>query len=230
MNELKIIGAGLGRTGTMSLKMALEQLGFGKCYHMVELINAPERLRHWKELHRSGTTDTAALLQGYQSIVDYPGAFFYKELLAACPDARVILTVRDPQSWHKSALATIYGTKPQGFAAKLKALLKLVTNRGFRRAFPVFQFADKVIWEGQFGGRFEDRDHAIAVYEAHICEVKAHVPSSQLLVYDVAQGWEPLCDFLGVAIPDTPFPSSNSKEEFTRRVTQLMTEGVMDLP
>ncbi|KJS04647.1 MAG: hypothetical protein VR73_14130 [Gammaproteobacteria bacterium BRH_c0] len=229
MNELKIIGAGLGRTGTLSLKTALEILGYGRCYHMLELINDPQRLRYWKQLERTGSTDMAALFQGYGSIVDYPGAFFYRELLAANPDARVILTVRDPQSWYKSALATIYGTKPQGLGAKLTSLLKLMTNCGFRRAFPVFQFADKTVWQGQFGGRFEDRDHAIAVYEAHNREVKTHVPASQLLVYDVREGWEPLCRFLNVPVPDAPFPSSNNKEEFSRRVNQLMTDGVMDL-
>ncbi|HLS98623.1 MAG: sulfotransferase family protein [Porticoccaceae bacterium] len=230
MNELQVIGAGLGRTGTLSLKMALEQLGFGPCDHMVELINRPERLRHWKALHHTGTTDFAALFAGYRSIVDYPGALFYRTLLAANPGAKVILTVRDLDSWYRSALATIHGTKPQGFGAKLNAAFTLLSNRGFRRAFPVFRFADEAIWQGQFGGRFTDRDHAIAVHQAHIREVKATVPAAQLLVYDVTAGWQPLCDFLGVAVPDQPFPSSNSRREFGERVSQLMTEGRMSLP
>lgn len=191
---LKVIGAGLGRTGTMSLKLALEQLGFGPCYHMVEVFKNPQAPRWWVEA-AEGRPDWERIFEGYAATVDWPNATFYAELADHYPDAKVILTERDPEAWFRSTQQTIFaeGSSP-----------------------PVADFGEmneKVI-RRLFGGRMHDHDHVIDVYQRHNAEVRRRIPAERLLVYQVAQGWEPLCAFLGVDIPETPMPKVNSTEEF----------------
>lgn len=191
---LKVIGAGLGRTGTMSLKLALEQLGFGPCYHMVEVFKNPQAPRWWVEA-AEGRPDWERIFEGYAATVDWPNATFYAELADHYPDAKVILTERDPEAWFRSTQQTIFaeGSSP-----------------------PVADFGEmneKVI-RRLFDGRMHDHDHVIDVYQRHNAEVRRRIPAERLLVYQVAQGWEPLCAFLGVDIPETPMPKVNSTEEF----------------
>jgi Sulfotransferase domain len=230
MNELQVIGAGLCRTGTLSLKLALESLGFGPCYHMSELLNDPSRVKYWRELHRTGSTDFAALFAGFRSSVDYPGARFYKELLARNPDARVILTLRDPESWYKSTLATVYANVPVTLGAKLKSAWQLLRNRHLRKAFPVLKFTQDALWNDQFGGRLGDRAHALNVFEAHTQEVRRVVPAAHLLVFDVREGWDPLCRFLDVPVPKTAFPRSNERDYFLSNVERLLDSGQVEIP
>ena len=230
MNQLKVIGAGLGRTGTLSLKLALEALGFGPCYHMSELLNEPARLKYWQELRIRGTTDNAALFQGYRSVVDYPAAGLYRELLKLNPDAKVILTLRAPESWYKSTFETLYSSIPWSVSAKLKSLWQLITNRHVRNVFPVLRFAQDTIWLRQFGGRFADKAYALSVFEAHTRDVKAHVPAAQLLVYEISEGWEPLCRFLGVPVPAMPFPRSNGRDFYAHNIEQMLSIGRVDVP
>ncbi len=230
MNELKVIGAGLGRTGTLSLKLALEALGYGRCYHMSELLNDPSRLKYWRELRRAGTTDCAALFQGYRSTVDYPGARFYRELLALNPDAKVILTLRSPESWYQSTLQTIHSNIPVTFGAKLESLWDVIRNRHLRAILPVLKFTMDSVWSDKFGGRFTDKAHALAVFDAHTREVKATVPAAQLLVYDVSEGWEPLCLFLGVPVPAVAFPRSNERDYYHSNVERLLATGSVEIP
>lgn len=210
---LDIIGAGLGRTGTLSLKMALEQLGFDPCYHMVELIEEPGRLPLWLQAARTGNTDWDAVLRGYRATVDYPGALFYQPLMERYPQAKVILTVRDPERWHESAMATIY---PGGRSEAFKSLPDEWQER--------MAFINELIWEGQFGGRFSDREHAVAEFVRHRAEVEAAVPAERLLVFEVSQGWEPLCEFLGVPVPDEPFPRSNDRASFQARMRERLEQ------
>lgn len=191
---LKVIGAGLGRTGTMSLKLALEQLGFGPCYHMVEVFKNPQAPRWWVEA-AEGRPDWERIFEGYAATVDWPNATFYAELADHYPDAKVILTERDPEAWFRSTQQTIFaeGSSP-----------------------PVADFGEmneKVI-RRLFDGRMHDHDHVIDVYQRHNAEVRRRIPAERLLVYQVAEGWEPLCAFLGVDIPETPMPKVNSTEEF----------------
>lgn len=197
---MKVIGAGFGRTGTMSMQAALEQLGLGPCYHMKEVLKRPSHAAHWRAARRGEPVDWRSFLAGWSSAVDWPACTFYRELLAAFPDARVVLTVREPARWHQSCLDTIYnaGRFP---VRHLAALIPKVNE--------VFRMADEIIWDGTFQGRFTDRAHALAVYEAHIDAVKRHVPPERLLVFDVREGWGPLCRFLGVPEPDAPFPHLN---------------------
>jgi hypothetical protein len=200
---LAVIGAGFGRTGTASLQRALEILGFGPCYHMFEIRRQPRRAPAWRHAVRDGTADWDAIFAGYRSAVDWPACRFYKELAAAYPEARVILTTRDAESWHGSCMSTIYAV-----AQAMPWLLKLVPVARHVRAM-LFE----AIWDGTFDGRFADAAHARAVFEAHNDEVRRTIPPERLLVFEVHEGWQPLCQFLGVDEPDEPFPQLNEGPE-----------------
>jgi hypothetical protein len=207
---LTVIGAGLGRTGTLSLKAALEQLGFARCYHMTEVLAHPEHIPAWDAAARGEPVDWEALFRGYQATVDWPGCNFYAEFLRLYPDAKVILTVRDPDRWYDSARQTIYYVR-HAFPGWMTPLLPRMGR---------FQpMLDRLIWVGMFHGRFEDRSYAIEVFNRHNEEVKRVVPNDRLLVYEVNEGWGPLCKFLGVPVPeDKPFPRLNDAAEFRARI------------
>jgi hypothetical protein len=224
---IRVIGAGLGRTGTLSLKAALEQLGFGTCHHMIELFQHPEQITYWDAASRGEQVAWDGLFNsapGYQAVVDYPGCRYYRQLMDHYPDAKVILTVRNPDTWYDSARATIYqagrprsGDGPQSGPPPFPGDPQL-----FMR---IFQMIERDIWQGDFGGRFEDRDHTIEVYKRHNAAVQEQVPADRLLVYEVKQGWEPLCRFLGVPVPEgTPFPRLNDRETFQARMRDWASE------
>ncbi|WP_433178197.1 sulfotransferase family protein [Actinoallomurus sp. CA-150999] len=203
---LEVIGAGFGRTGTLSLKLALERLGFGPCHHMIELIDNPEQLDRWSRAVEDGDADWDEVYRGYRATVDWPGVAFWRRLVAYYPAARVILTVRSPKSWYESAYESIYQATSQWPADPL----------GVRRR----RFVQRVVWDGDFGGRFEDAAYAKAVFIEHNDAVRREVPGERLLEFRVRQGWEPLCGFLGVPVPDEPFPRTNDRQEFAERVAQ----------
>jgi hypothetical protein len=206
MGWMDVIGAGFGRTGTLSLKVALEQLGLGPCMHMLPLLDDPERAALF---HRAVEGDLASLdkaLADHRSTVDWPGAYFWRELVDRHPDAKVVLTVRDPQRWYDSARGTIFqaaSNPPPGPDESLTTGLEM---------------AHAVVWDGTFGGRFADRQHAVRVFTEHNDAVRRAVPASRLLEFEVSQGWEPLCDFLGVPVPDGPFPRTNDSASFRARL------------
>jgi hypothetical protein len=199
---LEIIGPGFGRTGTNSLQFALQQLGFGPCHHMHEIGEHPELLDAWDNFSRGGSADWDSMFAGYRSQVDWPGAAVWRELIRYYPDAKVVLTVRDPDAWYDSMEKTI--------------IPFMATHRDnpdpHGRA--IADMTQRQINQRVFGGRITDRAHAIATFRANVAAVTATVPPERLLVFDVKQGWEPLCGFLGVAVPDTPFPRVNSTVEF----------------
>ncbi|MFC3069270.1 sulfotransferase family protein [Phenylobacterium soli] len=200
---LKVIGAGYGRTGTMSLKLALEQLGFGPCHHMVEVFAHPDSIPLWSAA-ADGRPDWPAIFEGYASAVDWPTATFYEELAAAYPEAKVILTERDPESWFRSTQATIFAREMPPESDD-----------------PWTQMVSKVVAR-LFDWRMHDHDKLVSVYQAHNARVREVIPPERLLVYEVAQGWEPLCAFLEVEVPDTPMPKVNSTEEFQGRIDHEM--------
>jgi hypothetical protein len=207
---LEVIGAGLGRTGTLSLKVALEELGFSGCYHMIEVFGHPGHAQVWEAAARGEPVDWEALFRGYRATVDWPGCDFYQEFLRLHPGAKVILTVRDPERWYDSARRTIYYARI-AFPGWITPFVPRM--RHLRRMF------DRLIWDGKFDGRFEDRAHTIGVFNRHNEEVKQAVPADRLLVYEVKEGWGPLCSFLGVPIPKgKPFPHLNDAEEFRSRI------------
>jgi len=201
---MKVIGAGIGRTGTMSTKVALEILGFGPCYHMVEAFGHPEHIPLWLGAAAGQPVDWHDLFADYQSTMDEPGSLFYAQLMEAYPDAPVILNVRDPESWYQSAKNTLHTLT----APKSELALVLAQEPGIR-------MGNTLVWEGLFEGAFLDKQRAITIFQRHNQEVKDRVPSDRLLVYDVKEGWEPLCRFLGVEAPvDTPFPRLNTSEDW----------------
>lgn len=202
---LKIVGTGFGRTGTNSLKLALELLGFGPCHHMFEVRDNPDQLPFWQKAARGETVDWDAVFADYAACVDWPAARFWRELCANFPNAKVLHSVRDEQSWIRSVHDTIYPAilewsklEPGPRRDRLKMGYEIVVNQ-------------------TFGGRLDDREHALAVYRAHSDEVRQTIPAHRLLVYDVKSGWEPLCEFLDLPVPDTPFPRVNSSTEFHQR-------------
>jgi hypothetical protein len=207
---IKVIGAGLGRTGTLSLKQALEELGFARCYHMTEVLARLEDARAWDRAARGEPIDWDALFQGYQATVDWPGCTFYAELMHRYPEAKVVLTVRDPDRWYESARQTIYYVR-HAFPGWMPLF--------FRRMKDFHSMLDRLVWDGMFQGRFEDRAYAIEVFNRYNEQVRLDVPSDRLLVYEVREGWEPLCAFLGVPVPEgKPFPHVNDTTEFRSRI------------
>lgn len=204
---LSVIGAGFGRTGTLSLKLALERLGLGPCYHMKEVFAHPDHVPAWEQAADGGTVDWDALFEGYRSAVDFPASSFYGELAAHYPAAKVILTVRDPDRWFASVDATILRPLRQTLPAHLADWGRM---------------ARKTILERVFAGDASDRAHLVACYERHNAEVKRTIPAERLLVYEASQGWEPLCAFLAVPVPDEPFPLVNTTAEFQERIAPML--------
>jgi sulfotransferase family protein len=220
--SIKIIGAGLPRTGTTTLKRSLEILGYGKCYHMKELLVNPDMLPTWLELENTGNTDWDKLYDGYEATVDFPGYPWYKEHMKRYPDAKVILTVRSFESWHKSAYNTIWKAGPQTIPEKLVMMIKLLLNPQLRKVIKCIKFVKRNVWEKHFEGRFEDKAFAEKIFNQHIENVKANVPADKLLIYEVKDGWKPLCEFLGVPEPPEPLPHLNKKENFKTMLVELM--------
>ena len=202
---LDVVGAGFGRTGTLSLKSALEALGFDRCYHMMEMRENSDHRAVWAAAHRGEPVDWDVLFEGYRAAVDWPACNLWRELAEYYPNAKVLLSVRDSQRWYDSVRNTIY---PSSMNA-LKSEDEADRRRG--------EWLQEIIWGGVFDGRLEDRDHAIGIYEAHIETVKASIPADRLLVFEASGGWGPLCEFLGVEVPETPFPHVNTTDDFRER-------------
>jgi hypothetical protein len=203
--SIQVIGAGFGRTGTASLKVALEQLGYAKCYHMFEVMGHPEHVDLWWAAHRGEPVDWDALYEGYQATVDWPSCNLWEEHAAYYPDARVILSTRDPDGWYDSVINTIYPTS--------RAFRDAEDEMGRRFG----AWIDDIVWKGVFDDRFEDKAYAIDVFLAHEAKVKATLPPERLLVFDAREGWAPLCAFLGKDAPAEPYPRTNTREEFFAR-------------
>ncbi|CAN5256612.1 hypothetical protein BH11PSE2_BH11PSE2_18950 [soil metagenome] len=194
---LKVIGSGLGRTGTFTSKLALEQLGFGKCHHMVEVFINPPSAALWVAAAQ-GKPDWDSIFDGFQSMVDHPGCRYWRELADYYPDAKVLHTVRDPDTWFDSTQATIFAPNSPAMADS-----------------PMKPFFDTV--HGWYGGDIHDRAFMPDFFRRHTEAVIAGVPKDRLLVYNVAEGWDPLCAFLGVPVPDMPLPRENTREQFAAR-------------
>jgi len=205
---MQVIGVGVGRTGTYSLKLAINQLGLGPCHHMEEVLhNQAEQVPLWASAV-NGQPDWAAIYDGYESAVDWPTAGFFRELLAAYPSAKFILTVRSPESWVESFSHTIYKLLTGGVDApeEMRAWLDMAAGVISKTGFP--------------GGL--DGSALGNAFNAHNDAVKASIPADRLLIYQVKDGWEPLCRFLGEPVPAGPFPRTNDRSEFWDRVSGKM--------
>jgi hypothetical protein len=199
--KLKIIGSGFGRTGTMSTKLALEELGFGPCHHMVEVMSNPSQPPYWDAIAAGEKVDWTEVFAGYASQVDFPGAAVWHQLSMAFPDAKVIHTERPEDEWWASYSKTIG-----------KFFAHAPTMPLPPHIAAIFRTMDKILIQDLLGGL--DREASIAAYRANNAKVRATIPVDRLLVFTPTDGWEPLCRFLGVSAPDTPFPRTNARDEF----------------
>ena len=211
---LKVVGAGFGRTGTLSLKSALERLGFGPCYHMMEVFSRPEHIAMWHRLAFEHAMDWDKIFRGFQATVDWPAARWWREIAAHYPDAKVLLSVRDPEAWYKSMSDTIYQPMKSPAPDGAPELARLQS-----------EMIRKSVLAETFDNRFEDKDHAIEVFKRHNQAVRDAIDPARLLVFDVREGWAPLCRFLGVPIPDEPFPRLNDTAT-TQAMIRMMTESM----
>lgn len=199
---LSVIGAGFGRTGTLSLKGALEQLGFGPCHHMAEIFANPAQLPLWQRAAAGEPVDWDELLVGYRSTVDWPSAYFWRELAEAYPEAKVVLSTRDADAWYESFSNTILN---------LVGAMDKVADPHLRATI---EMGGSLVGLKVFDGRADDPEHAKAVFRAHEARVREAIPAERLLVFDVREGWAPLCAFLKVPVPAGPFPRLNDTEQF----------------
>ena len=217
---LKIIGAGFGRTGTLSVCHALNQVGF-PCYHMYEVIENKQNIGHldfWRRVAHSepgAQHDWEQVFARYTATVDNPGCCVWRELMMAYPEAKVLLTLhpRGPDTWYESTIETIYAPNRMWQFALLRKVLPFAHKFG--------DMVNTLIWQRSHRGTMEDRTQAIALYQQHIADVKAAVPPERLLVFSVDQGWRPLCDFLSVPVPDTPFPNVNDRATMQKHLQKM---------
>lgn len=195
---LDIIGAGFGRTGTSSLRTALDMLGAGPCHHMSEVYQNPEQVSLWCDV-LEGRADYHRIFRDYRAAVDFPVAAVWQELLAVWPDARIILSERDPEAWFDSISNTI---------------LPLIQNRedGPEESRAWLGMCDRLILQRVFGGR-TDRAGMIAAYEANSAAARALSDTGRVLVHRSSDGWAPLCRFLGKPVPEVPYPRKNAREQ-----------------
>jgi hypothetical protein len=213
---MKVIGAGLPRTGTLTQKVALEMLGLGPCYHWVDVLADLDRVAQW-EMALDGWAPWETIFAGFDSTVDWPGGRFYRELMEHYPEAKVLLSVREEQAWEHSFRETIWN---MGHGESLIHLLSSARAQVDRQWFDYLHFVDRMFWgpHGMFAAGHAEPAQLIAEMRRHNEEVIATVPAERLLVWQVGEGWEPLCDFLEVPVPAQPLPHVNDRETFVGRV------------
>jgi hypothetical protein len=207
--ELEVVGAGFGRTGTQSLKLALEELGVGPCYHMMEVFGNTEHIPLWAAATRGETPDWDALFANYRSTVDWPGCAFWRDLAEKNPNARILLSYRNSDDWYDSFHNTIYQamTRDPPPEPAWVAVHHEMTRQ--------------LVLEQALGGRPDDRAHAIRCYEDHNEAVRSEVASDRLILHEVGAGWEPLCIGLNLPVPDKPYPKTNNTKEFRERMALM---------
>ena len=199
---LQVVNAGFGRTGTKSIKMALEQLGFGPCHHMEEVFNNTSQLPYWQKATDGEKMNWDEVFQGYQSAVDWPSAHFWKELADYYPESKVLLSVRPAEQWWASYSETI------------KKLLEMRDEIPEDYPRSVSHMAEKIVTELTFENATNDKEFVLSKFQQRIDDVKEAIPADRLLVFQVTEGWAPLCEFLNVPIPEGDFPRSNAKVDF----------------
>jgi Sulfotransferase domain len=211
-----VIGAGLPRTGTLTQKLALEQLGFDPCYHWVNVIADLDHVQLWDRA-LDGQPPWDEIFGEHRSTTDWPGGYFYRELLEAYPDAKVLLSVRDLESWEPSFRETIW---TMCFGDELMPLIARARAQVDPRWERYMRLVDRMFWgeQGTFSQGHAEPAQLIAQAQAHNDAVKRDVPADRLLVWEVGEGWGPLCEFLGVDVPSEPLPHANDRAVFTGRV------------
>jgi Sulfotransferase domain len=229
---LQVIGAGLPRTGTTSMKAALERLGFGPCYHMFEILTHPEQVERWLPVGSGGPVDWERVFAGYRATQDWPASGFWRELAEAYPQAKVVLTVRDPRRWYAS-FHTLLSQAPDTSRPEHAPAAARAVMTAMARLRPTLERIGRAAfgsdWSLDEGPPGEER--AIAAYHRHVETVRESLPAERLLVFDVRQGWDPLCAFLGVDVPaGEPFPHLNDSTMLQSTFEQMLTTGQVASP
>jgi Sulfotransferase domain len=215
---LQVIGVGMHRTGSMSVKAALERLGFGPCYHGMEALRRGVDGDHWLAAYEAkGEFDWSLILEGYRATMDWPTIWFWEQLATAYPDAKIVLTDRDPERWWESHVK-MFEIGAQFEQELTDEQRQWAEGSGFGR----MQTALATIAPATFDGRVFDKEHCLQVFEQHYERVRRTVPPERLLVYRVEEGWEPLCRFLGVDVPDEPFPRRNVGDDLLHNIRTAM--------
>lgn len=213
---MRLIGAGLPRTGTLTQKVAVEMLGLGPCYHWVDVLADLRRVDQWQRA-MDGEGPWQEIFAGFDSTVDWPGGYFYKELMEAYPEAKVLLSVREGEKWEPSFRETIWN---MGHGESLLRLLSSARAQVDPQWQDYLALVQRMFWgpEGTFANGHGTPGELIAEMERHNEEVKRVVPAERLLVWQVSDGWEPLCEFMEVEVPQEPLPHVNDRETFLGRV------------
>jgi Sulfotransferase domain len=220
---VKVIGAGLPRTATLTQKIALEMLGISPCYHMVNVLSDLSLVRQWSDAFGrrpgSGPAAWSQIFAGFSATVDWPGAFFYRELTETYPDAKVLLSVREGEAWARSMHETIWGVMSGDTMMHDLALARARIEPGWRQYITLM----REMWarSGLLDGSQDSFDSSAlaAAMERYNEQVRQYVPPERLLVWSPSQGWEPLCEFLGVPVPRAPLPRVNDSRSFAAMVT-----------
>jgi hypothetical protein len=215
-DEMHVIGAGLPRTGTLTQKLALEMLGLGPCYHWVDVLADLDRVAQWQRA-LDGDVPWGEIFAGYRSTVDWPGGHFYRELSDAHPEAKVILSVRDPVAWERSFRETIWSMCHGESLIRLLSSARAQVDPQWQRYLAL---VDRMFWSGPvaFASRHAEPEDLIDAMRGHDEQVRRTVPAERLLVWEVGDGWEPLCAFLDVSVPAEPLPHLNDRKTFHERV------------
>ena len=212
------------RTGTLTQKVALEMLGLGPCYHMVDVLADLEQAKLWQRA-LDGAAPWEQIFDGFDSTVDWPGGYFYRELMDVYPEAKVLLSVRDPQAWERSMRETVWAVRHGESLVRLLSSAQAHVNpqwRGF------LEMIDRLVWEGDgtFASGHAEPQQLIDTMIRHNREVEDNVPPERLLVWSVEEGWERMCEFLEVPVPQQPFPHVNDRTEFLNRVIDGSLESL----
>ncbi len=212
---MKLIGAGLPRTGTLSQKVALEILGLGPCYHMANVLTGLQLVPQWRRAFE-GDGQWDEIFDGFPATVDWPGSFFYRELIDVYPEAKVLLSVRDPAAWARSMRETIWGMLWDDIAMRHVSTARANVDPMWRA---YIELITDMWWSSRLlNGEDTTDEWMINAMERFHDEVQRTVPADRLLVWSVTDGWEPLCAFLDVAVPDAPFPHLNDTKEFVGHI------------
>ncbi|SDH56180.1 Sulfotransferase family protein [Sinosporangium album] len=233
---VKVIGAGFPRTGTTSMKAALERLGFSPCYHMIEVLTHPDHVDRWLDV-AAGKIATRedwdrVWTGGYQATQDWPASHYWRELAEVYPEAKVVLTVRDPQAWYRSmrmlVSATNHSDSPEGLPEPIRQAFSSMD-----RLRPSLNTIGQTYFgpEWHFGEDMKDAELAVAAFHRHVATVRDSIPAERLLVFDVREGWEPLCAFLGVDVPaEEPFPHLNDAESMRQALERARAGDASAFP
>lgn len=214
--SIEVIGAGLPRTGTLTQKAALEMLGDSPCYHWVDVLADLDRVELWNRA-MDGEADWQQIFGESRATVDWPGGYFWAQLIEAYPDAKVLLSVRDPAAWEASFRETIWSMSHGESLHRLLSSARAHVDPAWQR---YLHLVDRMFWsaEGTFAAGHQRPQQLIDAMLAHNERVKRTVPSDRLLVWQPSDGWKPLCEFLEVDVPDEPLPHVNDRETFLGRV------------